>query len=166
MKLVWKLANAIHLGLYRLTSGRIGGRMGDGTILLLTTTGRKSGKARTVPVLYFLDDNGNPVVTASNAGLPKNPAWLENLRVNPRVTYQIGAERKIARADIAPPELRDRLWTRLTTNFKGGCGKSACPDASGRSSRVGVAQLSWSPALIDASADRHFHGMANRFMTA
>ena len=45
---------------------------GDGTILLLTTTGRKSGKARTVPVLYFLDDNGDPVVTASNAGLPKN----------------------------------------------------------------------------------------------
>jgi deazaflavin-dependent oxidoreductase (nitroreductase family) len=99
MKSLWKLANAIHLGLYRLTSGRIGGRMGDGTILLLTTTGRKTGKARTVPVLYFLDDNGNPVVTASNAGLPKNPAWFENLRVNPRVTYQIGAERKIARAD-------------------------------------------------------------------
>ena len=119
MKSLWKLANAIHLGLYRLTSGRIGGRMGDGTILLLTTTGRKTGKARTVPVLYFLDDDGNPVVTASNAGLPKNPAWFENLRVNPRVTYQIGAERKIARADIAPPELRDRLWTRLTTNFKG-----------------------------------------------
>jgi F420H(2)-dependent quinone reductase len=119
MKLLWKLANAIHLGLYRLTSGRIGGRMGDGTILLLTTTGRKSGKARTVPVLYFLDDNGNPVVTASNAGLLKNPAWFENLRVNSRVTYQIDAERKVARADIAPPELRDRLWTRLTTNFKG-----------------------------------------------
>ena len=96
MKSLWKLANAIHLGLYRLTSGRIGGRMGDGTILLLTTTGRKTGKARTVPVLYFLDDDGNPVVTASNAGLPKNPAWFENLRVNPRVTYQIGAERKIA----------------------------------------------------------------------
>jgi F420H(2)-dependent quinone reductase len=57
--------------------------MGDGTILLLTTTGRK---ARTVPVLYFLDDNGNPVVTASNARLPKNPAWFENLRVNPRIT--------------------------------------------------------------------------------
>ena len=108
MKLLWKLANALHLGLYRLTSGRIGGRMGDGTILLLTTT-----------VLYFLDDDGNPVVTASNAGLPKNSAWFENLRVNPRVTYQIGAERKIARVDIAPPELRDRLWTRLTTNFKG-----------------------------------------------
>ena len=67
--------------------------MGDGTILLLTTTGRKSGKAGTVPVLYFLDDDGNPVVTASNAGLPKNPAWFENLRVNPRVTYQIGVAR-------------------------------------------------------------------------
>jgi deazaflavin-dependent oxidoreductase (nitroreductase family) len=83
MKLLWKVANAIRAGLYRLTSGRIGGRMGEGTILLLTTTGRKSGKARTVPVLYFLDDNGNPVVTASNAGLPKNQAWFENLRVNP-----------------------------------------------------------------------------------
>ena len=60
MKLLWKLANAIHLGLYRLTSGRIGGRMGDGTILLLTTTGRKTGKARTVPVLYFLVTTGTP----------------------------------------------------------------------------------------------------------
>ena len=119
MKSLWKLANAIHLGLYRLTSGRIGGRMGDGTILLLTTTGRKTGKARTVPVLYFLDDDGNPVVTASNAGLPKNPAWFENLRVNPRVTYQIGAERKIARADIAHP------------NCATGCGRGSQPISKG-----------------------------------
>src|SRR5437867_6050855 len=122
MKFLWKLVkltNAVHVGLYRLTSERIGGRMRGGTILLLTTTGRKTGKARTVPVMYFLDDDGNPVVTASKAGLPENPAWFENLKVNPRVTYQIGGERKIAQADIAPPELRDRLWTKLTTKFKG-----------------------------------------------
>src|SRR5918911_5745736 len=54
-----------------------------------------------------------------NAGLPSNPAWFANLRANPRVTYQIGGARKIAQADIAPPELRDRLWTKLTTKFKG-----------------------------------------------
>jgi deazaflavin-dependent oxidoreductase (nitroreductase family) len=117
--MLWKLANAIQLGLYRLTSGRIGGRMGNGTILLLTTTGRKSGKARTVPVLYFLDDNGNPVVTASNAGLPKNPAWLENLRVKP-TSYVPDRRRKKDRAGryctirIARPAV-----DKLTTNFKG-----------------------------------------------
>ena len=119
MKLLWKLANAIHLGLYRLTSGRIGGRMGNGTILLLTTTGRKSGKARTVPVLYFLDDNGNPVVTASNAGLPKNPAWFENLRVNPRVTYQIGAEERSRGPILRHP------------NCATGCGQCSQPISMG-----------------------------------
>lgn len=119
VRLVWKLANAVHVGLYRLTSGRIGGRMAGGTFLLLTTTGRKTGKAHTVPLLYFLDDNGNPVVAASNAGLPGNPAWFANLRANPRVSYQIGGARKFAQADIASPELRDRLWTKLTTKIKG-----------------------------------------------
>src|SRR5690349_10484019 len=113
MKLLWKLirlTNAIHIGLYRLTSGRMGGTMREATVLLLTTTGRKTGKARTVPVMYFLDDDGNPIVTASKAGMPENPAWFENLKVNPRVTYQIGGERQPAQADIAQPELRDRLW--------------------------------------------------------
>ncbi len=118
MKVVWKVVIAVHKGLYRLTSGRIGARMGNASFLLLTTTGRRTGKPRTVPLLYFLDDESNPVIIASKAGMPENPAWFENLKVNPRVTYQIGGETRTAQADIAAPEHRDRLWATLTTTFK------------------------------------------------
>jgi deazaflavin-dependent oxidoreductase (nitroreductase family) len=119
MPFVFKLFMALHVGLYRLTGGRIGGAMNGGTILLLTTTGRKTGKARTVPVMMFRDDAGNPVVTASKAGAPDNPAWFENLKAKPEVTYQVGAEVKKARAEIAPPELRNQLWAKLTAKYKG-----------------------------------------------
>ena len=56
-----------------MTGGKIGGAMAGGTILVLTTTGRKTGKERSVPLMYMNDDAGNPVITGSAAGAPTDP---------------------------------------------------------------------------------------------
>jgi deazaflavin-dependent oxidoreductase (nitroreductase family) len=118
MNPIGKLFMQTHVGLYRLTGGALGGKMGNGRIVLLTTKGRKTGKERTVPVMFIEDESGNPVVAASYAGMPQNPAWFENLKATPEVTYQIGGKITRARAEIAPPELRDALWKKLTAQYK------------------------------------------------
>lgn len=94
--------------LYRLSGGAIGGRMAGERVLLLTTTGRKSGQPHTVPISYF-EDNGTPFVIASNAGKEAYPAWYLNLSANPRVEVQLGSRRWSATARIVGPEERQRL---------------------------------------------------------
>ena len=80
-----RLTTPIHRGLYRLTGGRLGGKAVGMPILLLTTTGRKSGKPRTRPVGY-LPDGDTYVVVAAAGGVPQHPDWYLNLRDNPSVT--------------------------------------------------------------------------------
>jgi deazaflavin-dependent oxidoreductase (nitroreductase family) len=101
-----------HTGVYRLTGGRIGGRMGALRILLLTTTGRKSGQPRTVPLVFF-EDGERLVVIASKGGDPKDPLWWENLKHDPSAEVQVGAERRRMRARLASVEERARLWPRV-----------------------------------------------------
>ena len=79
--------------------------------MLLTTTGRKSGKRRTLPLLY-LEESGRYIVIASLGGAPKHPAWYLNLLANPAATIQVGNRRLAVTATIAPPEARARLWPR------------------------------------------------------
>src|SRR5215212_6169278 len=79
MKVLMKAALAVYIFLYRLTNGAIGGRMAGLQVLLLTTTGRKTGQPRTTPLGYFTQ-NGNFVVIASNGGADQNPAWYYNLK--------------------------------------------------------------------------------------
>lgn len=100
---------------YRRTNGKIGGRFaayGGIPVCLLTTTGRKSGKARTVPLL-FLQDGDVVVVVASRGGTDKAPLWYRNLSANPDVELQIGAERTKRRARTATPEEKQAYWPRL-----------------------------------------------------
>jgi deazaflavin-dependent oxidoreductase (nitroreductase family) len=104
---------ATHLALYRATGGRIGGRLGALRVLLLTTTGRKSGRARTAPLVYF-EDGDRVVLIGSNGGGPRDPLWWENLKRAPRATVQIGATTRPMRARLASPEERARLWPRVT----------------------------------------------------
>ncbi len=75
---------AIDVWIYRHSGGKLGGNMRGFKVLLLTTTGRKSGKAHTVPLGCF-DHKAGYVVVASNAGLPTHPAWYYNLKSNPCV---------------------------------------------------------------------------------
>lgn len=112
LKYVFKLVMAIHVFLYRLTGGRFGGQMRDFKVLLLTTTGRKSGQKRTTPLGYF-DYDGGYVITASNAGLPRNPGWYYNLKSKPQVTVQVKDRVMTAVAEEAQSDLRNQLWGQL-----------------------------------------------------
>jgi len=93
-----KVIPAVHVALYRLTGGRIGGSVGKGRrVLLLTTTGRQSGKPRTIPLVYGEDD-GRMLLVASNWGGPKHPPWYLNLVANPEVTVRADGQSFRARA--------------------------------------------------------------------
>ena len=84
MQLIAKAFLWVHITLYRLTNGRIGGKFIAGSpILLLTTTGRQTGKQRTRPLAYVRDED-RYVLCASNGGSPHHPAWYHNLRATSR----------------------------------------------------------------------------------
>ena len=112
MKVVFKVVISIYVLFYRLTSGAIGGRMAGLNVLLLTSTGRKTGKSRTSPLGYFKQD-GNFVIIASNGGANQNPAWFYNVQSNPQVTIQTGREHLAAKAEVVDAEKRKQLWTEL-----------------------------------------------------
>jgi proline iminopeptidase len=100
-----------HVDRYRATDGEEGHIWREGsTILLLTTTGRKTGNESTTPLIYDLDDDGNPVIVASKGGAPEHPGWYENLAKNPEVGVQIKGDRFRAQARVAEGEERERLW--------------------------------------------------------
>lgn len=111
-----KWATRLHSSLYRATGGRVAGRVLGRPVLLLTTTGRKSGEPRTVPLLY-LRDGENLVVVASNGGTAGDPAWWLNLRANPEATVEAGGRKTRVRAEEAAGEERQRLWARLVEMY-------------------------------------------------
>ena len=113
MKYFFKLFVATHVALFRATRGRIGSSMMGGKVLLLTTTGHKSGKPRTVPVMQF-DDGGRRFVIASAAGSPEHPAWFKNLQKDPEVGVETRGERYQARAEVVGGDERARLWQKVT----------------------------------------------------
>src|SRR5437764_13649815 len=90
-KLAAALQNAvtkIHTVLYRSSNGVIGGRIVQSPVLLLTVTGRRSGKQRTVPLLYLMDGR-DVVLVASNGGAASHPTWWLNLQAAPEAWIQI-----------------------------------------------------------------------------
>jgi F420H(2)-dependent quinone reductase len=108
----------LNIPLYRLSGGRIGGRVSRAPVLLLTTTGRKSGQARTAPVVY-LADGENLVVIGSNAGHSRTPAWSLNLQANPDAEVEVGRERRPVRARVAEGKERSDLWRRHNEQYSG-----------------------------------------------
>jgi proline iminopeptidase len=99
-----------HVRVYRETDGKVGHIWKEGsTILLLTTTGRRSGNRTTTPLIYGLDGD-TPVIVASKGGAPEHPGWFENLSKTPEVEVQIKGDRFRARARVAEGEERERLW--------------------------------------------------------
>jgi F420H(2)-dependent quinone reductase len=108
-----RLASGVHRTLYRLSGGRAGGKVWHLSILLLTTTGRKSGALRTTPLCYFADGD-DLVVVASNGGMDWFPDWWLNLLSEPRATVEIGRSHRTVVSRPASPNERERLWATLT----------------------------------------------------
>ena len=107
-----------HRAVYRLTRGRLLGRVAGMPVLLLTTTGRLSGRARTTPLTYF--EAGNDlVIVASNGGEDRAPAWWLNLREHPEATVTIGTRSHSVTARTATGEERERLWPMITATYPG-----------------------------------------------
>lgn len=108
----------LNIPLYRFSGGRIGGKINQAPVLLLTTTGRKSGQQRTAPVVY-LADGDNLVVIGSNAGHSRTPAWSLNLKANPDAEVEIGRKRRQVRARVAEAEERTDLWRKHNEQYSG-----------------------------------------------
>jgi deazaflavin-dependent oxidoreductase (nitroreductase family) len=106
----------MHKFVYRLTGGKIGGRLGKARMLLLHHVGRKSGKERTTPLLY-LPDGDDIVIVASMGGSDSHPSWWVNLRANPETVVEIGNEKRAVVAGPASPEERARLWPKLVEMY-------------------------------------------------
>jgi deazaflavin-dependent oxidoreductase (nitroreductase family) len=107
------LFGAEHVRVYRETKGEHGYHWRGTTILLLTTTGRKSGEPRTTPLIHRTDGD-RWVVVASKGGAPEHPSWYENLLPDPDATIEVRAEKIPVRATTASGEERSRLWSLMT----------------------------------------------------
>ena len=110
--IIFRLFTRLHVLLYRLSGGRIGGTLSGVQILLLESVGRKTGQRRTTPLAYIRDGD-NYVVTASNGGEPHHPGWYYNLHSQPQTVIQVIDQHISVEVEQANPEERRRLWAEL-----------------------------------------------------
>ena len=120
---VIKVMSRVNTWLYQRTGGRVGGNWRVGSALrtpvpvcLLTTTGRKTGEPRTVPLLH-IPDGDRVLLVASQGGLPSHPQWYRNILVEPAVTIQVGRRVRSMTAREASPAERAELWPRLVERY-------------------------------------------------
>jgi deazaflavin-dependent oxidoreductase (nitroreductase family) len=97
---------------FRANGGKVGGQFAGADLLLLTTTGAKSGQPRLAPLAYLTID-GKVIVIGSKAGADTNPDWVHNLRANPRAHIEIGAEAYDVNSRELPREERDALFDKV-----------------------------------------------------
>jgi len=114
----FRILGGVHRRIYRLTGGKVGGRLGKLPVLLLTTSGRKSGRPRTQPLVYTQVGDGYAVI-ASKGGAPQHPLWYLNLREDPFATVTVGRETLKVRARDAEGDERKRLWRTLADLYPG-----------------------------------------------
>ncbi len=103
---------------FRANDGKVGGPFEGAPVLLLGTTGAKSGQARVNPMMY-LDLNDRIFVFASKAGAPTNPDWYHNLVANPEVTVELGSEKFTAHAAPLEGEERTRVFDEQASRYPG-----------------------------------------------
>jgi deazaflavin-dependent oxidoreductase (nitroreductase family) len=101
---------------FRANEGKVGGIFAGAPLLLLTTTGARSGQPRVAPLAYTTD-NGRWVVIASKGGAPTHPDWFYNLRANPEVRVEVGTESFPAQATIVKGAERQRLFDQMAAKM-------------------------------------------------
>lgn len=112
----WNDWNAGVIAEFRANGGKVGGDFEGAPLLLLTTTGAKSGQPRTNPLMY-LPDGDRYVVFASKGGAPSDPDWYRNLVAVPEVTAEVGTETVPAKARVATGDERDDLFARQAERY-------------------------------------------------
>ncbi len=103
---------------FRANGGKVGGQFEGAPLLLLHSTGAKSGEERVHPVMYQADGD-RMAIFASKAGAPTNPDWFHNLQANPGATVEVGTETVPVTARIAKGEERQRIWERQKQEYPG-----------------------------------------------
>jgi len=111
--------NVLHRNIVRTTGGRIGGTGFGMPVVILTTTGRKSGKERTTVLTSPVQDGDRVVLVASYGGDDRNPAWLLNLRANPDVELEMRGKKQPMTAHVASVDEKAELWPRVVSAYKG-----------------------------------------------
>ena len=114
----WNDFNHNLIAEYRANGGQVTGQFAGAPLLLLTTTGAKSGQPRTAPVAYTADGD-RLLVIASKGGAPTHPDWYHNLVANPEVTVEVGTEMFSAHATVPDGEERDRLFNQMAAQMPG-----------------------------------------------
>jgi len=112
----WNEWNNAVIAEFRANAGKVGGQFEGAPVLLLTTTGAKSGLPRTNPLMY-LDDGDRLLVFASKGGAPEDPDWYRNLFANPEATVEVGTETFAAKAVVITGAERDRLYARQAERY-------------------------------------------------
>src|ERR1700727_1058768 len=103
---------------FRANGGKVGGPSAEGNLLLLTTTGAKSGQSRLSPLAYFnIDDK--LIIIGSFAGAPRDPAWVHNLRANPQAHIEVGTDAYDVTAHELPSAERDELFEEISAASPG-----------------------------------------------
>lgn len=115
---VFRVVTTLHTELYRRTGGKIGGQMFKSPLMLLTTTGRRSGQPRVTPLLGIRDGD-RFLAIASFGGDERDPQWFKNLQANPDATIEVAGETIPVRATVATPEEKKALWPKVLAAYKG-----------------------------------------------
>jgi len=110
--ILFKLFKNIQIAVFRWTNGRSMSSMNGMPLLLLTTVGRKTGHPRTTPVMYIRDGD-DYVITASNGGSDKHPAWFYNLQASPQAQIEVPGKHLKVSASVVTPTEREQLWPQL-----------------------------------------------------
>jgi deazaflavin-dependent oxidoreductase (nitroreductase family) len=114
--LLIKAVTRLHESVYRLSGGRLANRGSGMPVLMLTTTGRKSGQRRTTMLTAPLREEGRIVIVASKGGDDRHPDWFLNLRADPRVEVTLDGETRPMTAHITSPDEKAQLWPRIVAD--------------------------------------------------
>jgi deazaflavin-dependent oxidoreductase (nitroreductase family) len=119
---VFRYVTGLHRSVFKATKGRLLGRLGGMPVVMLTTTGRKSGKPRTTMLTSPVQEGESVVLVASYGGDDRHPTWFLNLRDDPDTEAVMQGRRRKMRARVATAEEKQALWPKVTQAYRGYAG--------------------------------------------